>query len=168
MHASPWETGFPHAPADADANANASSDAGAAASQRQSSSSNASAWDLPAFLSARWARGVDVMSLDASHAHALAMRAAKHAAWATLPWRHTARVQYECLLAGGGAGAVAFLDALESAFGLPRSAAAAARGWVLPGARVGGAHAFAADTLRDSGDAAGARTQRACRGGVWL
>jgi hypothetical protein len=159
MHASPWETTFPHA-SDADAKI---ADADAAALQ-QNSSSNASsggAWDLSSFLSARWLRGVDAMSLDGAHATALAMRAAKHVAWAALPWRHTARVQYECLLAGGGAGAAAWLSAMEGTFGLRRSAAAA-REWVLPVARVGGEHAFRADTLRDSGDADGAI--RACRG----
>jgi len=104
-----------------------------------------------AFLSRPWPRGVDLHSAEA-HAHALAMRAAKHAAWRLLPWPHAETVQYECLVAGAGAGALDWLSSLEARYALRRSAAAAA-GWQLPATRVGGRAAFEADSLTDAGDA---------------
>jgi hypothetical protein len=130
MHAAPWETALPDSKAQAAA----------------------------AFLSQPWPRGVDLHSGDAAHAHALAMRAAKHAAWRRLPWRHAEAVQYECLVAGAGVGqpgALDWLSSLKARYALRRSKAAA-HGWVLPPTRVGGRAAFEADTLMDAGDAAGA------------
>jgi hypothetical protein len=139
MHAAPWETRF------------------AAATAAEARDADA----LEVFLATPWLRGLDTMSGDASHAGVLAMRAAKHAAWgqASRPWRHVAAVPYECLLAGGGAGARAWLSAIEARFNLTRAAAAAA-GWQLPASRVGGVDAFARDALTDSGDAEGAFLQR--------
>ena len=127
MHAAPWETALPDSKAQA----------------------------VAAFLSQQWPLGVDLHSGDAAHAHALAMRAAKHAAWRRLPWRHAETVQYECLVAGAGAGALDWLSSLEARYALRRSKAAA-HGWVLPPTRVGGRAAFEADTLMDAGDAAAA------------
>ena len=130
MHAAPWETALP----------------------------DTKAQSVAAFLSQPWHRGMDLHSGDAAHAHALAMRSAKHAAWRRLPWRHAETVQYECLVAGAGAGqpgALDWLSSLEARYALRRSKAAA-HGWVLPPTRVGGRAAFEADTLMDAGDAAGA------------
>ena len=129
MHGAPWETALP---------------------DTRSQAANV-------FLSQPWRRGVDLHSGDA-HAHALAMRAAKHAAWRRLPWRQAEAVQYECLVAGAGegrAGALDWLSSLEARYALRRSRAAA-HGWLLPVTRVGGRAAFEADTLSDAGDAEGA------------
>ena len=125
MHGAPWETALPDAQ------------------------------PVSAFLSQPWPRGVDLHSGDAAHAHALAMRAAKHVTWRRLPWARAEAVQYECLVAGAAAGARDWLASLEARYGLRRSRAAAG-GWLLPPTRMGGRAAFEADTLADAGDDEGA------------
>jgi hypothetical protein len=127
MHKAPWETALPDL-----------------ASQ-----------PARAFLLQPWHRDVDLHSGGRSHAHALAMRAAKHGAWRALPWRHAEAVQYECVVAGAGAGARDWLSSLEARYALRRSSAAQ-HGWLLPPTRVGGRAAFEADSLMDAGDAAAA------------